>query len=136
MVHQYKLNGYNIVLDTCSGSVHAVDEVAYDIIAMYEAHSAEEIVERILSTYGDRPDVTREEVLLCLEDVAALKEAGKLFSAEELEGADPVLFTFDHIERILATFKTRNDAGEILKQNVNLRSALRKLNEFKQSITV
>ena len=85
MVHQYKLNGYNIVLDTCSGSVHAVDEVAYDIIAMYEAHSAEEIVERILSTYGDRPDVTREEVLLCLEDVAALKEAGKLFSADPYE---------------------------------------------------
>ena len=36
MVHQYKLNGYNIVLDTCSGSVHTVDEVAYDIIEMYE----------------------------------------------------------------------------------------------------
>ena len=32
MVHQYKLNGYNIVLDTCSGSVHSVDDVAYDII--------------------------------------------------------------------------------------------------------
>ena len=27
MVHQYQLNGYNIVLDTCSGSVHVVDEV-------------------------------------------------------------------------------------------------------------
>ena len=35
MVHQYQLNGYNIVLDTCSGSVHVVDEVAYDVIAMY-----------------------------------------------------------------------------------------------------
>ena len=34
MVHQYKLNGYNIVLDTCSGSVHVVDDVAYDIIEM------------------------------------------------------------------------------------------------------
>ena len=35
MVHQYKLNGYNIVLDTCSGAVHVVDEVAYDVIEMY-----------------------------------------------------------------------------------------------------
>ncbi len=35
MVHQYQLNGYNIVLDTCSGSVHVVDDVAYDVIAMY-----------------------------------------------------------------------------------------------------
>ena len=36
MVHQYQLNGYNIVLDSCSGSVHVVDDVAYDVIAMYK----------------------------------------------------------------------------------------------------
>ena len=28
MIHQYQLNGYNIVLDVYSGSVHAVDELA------------------------------------------------------------------------------------------------------------
>ena len=39
MVHQYQLNGFNIVLDTCSGSVHAVDPVAYDAISLYETHS-------------------------------------------------------------------------------------------------
>jgi len=44
MVHQYQLNGYNIVLDSCSGSVHVVDDVAYDVIAMYKEHSADEIV--------------------------------------------------------------------------------------------
>ena len=37
MIHQYKLNGYNIVLDTCSGSIHVVDEVAYDLIAGYKS---------------------------------------------------------------------------------------------------
>ena len=47
MVHQYQLNGYNIVLDSCSGSIHAVDEVAYDIIALYKQHEPEEIVRRI-----------------------------------------------------------------------------------------
>ena len=41
MVHQYQLNGYNIVLDTCSGSVHVVDDVAYDVIAMYQDRSEE-----------------------------------------------------------------------------------------------
>ena len=41
MVHQYKLNGYNIVLDTCSGAVHVVDEVAYDMIAAFEEKSEE-----------------------------------------------------------------------------------------------
>jgi len=43
MIHQYKLCGYNIVLDVCSGAIHAVDDVAYDIIAMFEENSREEI---------------------------------------------------------------------------------------------
>ena len=86
MVHQYKLNGYNIVLDTCSGSVHTVDEVAYDIIAMYKQNSKEEIVAEILKKYGDLPDVTEEEILLCMEDIAALEENGKLFSKDQFEG--------------------------------------------------
>ncbi len=36
MIHQYKLSGYNIVLDVYSGSVHAVDDVAYDAIALID----------------------------------------------------------------------------------------------------
>ena len=58
MLHQYKLNGYNIVLDTCSGSVHSVDDVAYDIIAMFEHASEDEIVAAMMDKYGDREDVT------------------------------------------------------------------------------
>ena len=85
MVHQYKLNGYNIVLDTCSGSVHTVDEVAYDIIEMYKTHSEDEIVSVILERYAHLPDVTKEEILLCLEDVKALEENGKLFSEDKFE---------------------------------------------------
>ncbi len=82
MMHQYKLNGYNIVLDTCSGSVHAVDEVAYDIIAMFETHEKEEIVRTLLEKYAGRPDVTEDELWLCLEDVEELKNAGKLFTPD------------------------------------------------------
>ena len=68
MLHQYKLNGYNIVLDTCSGSVHSVDEVAYDIIAMYETATADEIVSAMMEKYGDREDVTEEELRqLCVD---------------------------------------------------------------------
>ena len=62
MVHQYQLNGYNIVLDTCSGSVHVVDDVAYDVIAMYKEHSADEIVAALLAKYGSRPDVTEADL--------------------------------------------------------------------------
>ena len=85
MVHQYKLNGYNIVLDTCSGSVHTVDDVAYDIIELYPKSTAEEIVAFILDKYKDLPEVTREEVLECIRDVEALKERGKLYSEDKYE---------------------------------------------------
>ena len=85
MVHQYKLNGYNIVLDTCSGSVHTVDEVAYDIIAMYKESTPEEIVKVIMERYGNLPDVNEEEILACIEDIKALEAAGKLFSEDKYE---------------------------------------------------
>ena len=85
MVHQYKLNGYNIVLDTCSGSVHTVDEVAYDVISLYKSATEDEIVERVLAAWGHLPDVTREEILSCIEDVRALEERGKLFSKDAYE---------------------------------------------------
>ena len=45
MIHQYKLGGYNIVLDVCSGAVHVVDEVAYDIIEMFEEYDRQTIVD-------------------------------------------------------------------------------------------
>ena len=83
MVHQYKLNGYNIVLDTCSGSVHTVDEVAYDIIALYKEKSADEIVKEITEKYSD---ITPKDVLECLEDVKYLEENGKLFTPDTYEG--------------------------------------------------
>ena len=85
MVHQYKLNGYNIVLDTCSGSVHVVDEVAYDIIAMYKDKSTDEIVKCILDTYKDE-EITESNVLECIEDVKSLEDAGKLYTADTYEG--------------------------------------------------
>ena len=85
MVHQYKLNGYNIVLDTCSGAVHVVDEVAYDIIAMYKEKSPDEIVKYILETYTNE-EITEQDVLDCIEDVKSLENAGKLYTPDTYEG--------------------------------------------------
>ena len=81
MVHQYKLNGYNIVLDMASGSIHAVDEVAYDVIGLYK--QADETT--ILSTIANRYGVSEAEVRECLEDVRALEQEGKLFSEDAYE---------------------------------------------------
>ena len=36
MIHQYKSNGYNIVMDVNSGSVHVVDDIVYDMIPLVE----------------------------------------------------------------------------------------------------
>ena len=47
MIHRYKLGGMNIVLDICSGSVHLVDEVAYDMIGLFETESREAITAAI-----------------------------------------------------------------------------------------
>ena len=82
MVHQYKLNGYNIVLDTASGSVHAVDEVAYDIIEMYKTSTPEEITAVIKKKYDG---ITSDDVLECIDDIKSLEDAGKLYSKDEYE---------------------------------------------------
>ena len=100
MLHQYKLNGYNIVLDSCSGSVHDVDEVAYDMIAMYESHTKEDIIKAMLEKYGDRDDVNAEELELCYQDIEELKNTGKLF-------------TPDTFEDMAGTFKERS--GNVIK---------------------
>lgn len=82
MIHQYKMGGYNIVLDPNSGSVHSVDEVAYDIIGMYENHTPEEITKEIVDRYGEKEGVTPEDVAEVLEDIETLKKEGKLFSED------------------------------------------------------
>lgn len=80
MVHQYKLNGYNIVLDVFSGSVHSVDEVAYDIISMYQNKTKNEISKEITSKYEG---VTESDVEDCISDIEQLIADGKLFTEDK-----------------------------------------------------
>ena len=100
MLHQYKLNGYNIVLDTCSGSVHSVDEVAYDMIEGFQNTPKEELIKSLLEKYKDQDDVTEEELRLCYEDIEELKDNGQLF-------------TPDTYEDMAGTFKERS--GDVIK---------------------
>ena len=82
MIHQYKLNGLPIVLDTCSGSVHVVDDIAYDIIARYETQSREDILRAMLEKYGNREDVNETELADCYDQITELKNQGKLFTPD------------------------------------------------------
>ena len=85
MIHQYKLGGYNIVLDTCSGGIHVVDEVAYDIIARFESEDKDSIIAAMREKYADRADITSSDIDECYEQVVSLKESGKLFSPDTFE---------------------------------------------------
>ena len=84
MIHSFKLNGYNIVLDTASGSVHSVDDVAYDVIDMYENTPCEQIVREVANKYKDE-GVSEEDVRECIADVEELKAEGKLFSVDNFK---------------------------------------------------
>ena len=86
MIHQYKNNGYNIVLDVNSGMVHVVDDLVYDIIAMYETASKEEIMDEMLNKYSDAKlaeaiggNITKEDVEQAIADIEQLKADGNLF---------------------------------------------------------
>ena len=85
MIHQYKLGEYNIVLDICSGSVHAVDEVAYDIIAMFENNDRATVTAAMREKYADRADITDTDIEECYDQVVELKEAGKLFAPDTFQ---------------------------------------------------
>ena len=76
MIHQYKLGGYNIVLDICSGSVHAVDEIAYDIISLFEGNPRETVLAEAANMH---PEVSAADLAECYDQVEGLKNAGKLF---------------------------------------------------------
>ena len=85
MIHQYKLGGYNIVLDVCSGSVHVVDEVAYDMISLFEGSDRETVISAMAEKYDGREGITRRDLEECYDQVAALRDAGQLFTPDTFE---------------------------------------------------
>ncbi len=88
----------------------------------------------------DVPEAEKKEAInMTLRDYVARiytfageKYLQKMFRPEEIGRMDPVLFTYENIELILATFHTKDKDGMPVKQKVNIRSALRKLNQFKR----
>ncbi len=85
MIHSYKQNGYNIIIDQNSGCVHSVDDATFDIITQYEQKSKDEIKTDILKKYKNRADVTAEEIDVCFRDIDSLIADGRLFSEDKFE---------------------------------------------------
>ncbi len=125
MVHQFKNNGYNIVLDVNSGMIHVVDDLAYDIIELYETHDRGSIISAMVEKY------TKPE-FMCLitgqEDGA--KQGGKKDFCEDVEALirqikevlddveqlikDGALFTKDIYEEYIKDFKQRSTVVKAL----------------------
>jgi len=97
VIHQYKNNGYNIVLDVNSGSVHVVDDVVYDVIPLLEEYTREQITERLRTESGYSEDLIAEAI----EEVSQLKE-------QEL------LYTEDIYQNYIADFKKRKTVVKAL----------------------
>ncbi len=93
MIHQYKNNGYNIVLDVYSGAVHVVDDLCYDVIEVLNSKDTEPTVES-LSSEETKKDIleklsdsyAKADLLEALEDVTELTKQRTLFSKDIYEG--------------------------------------------------
>lgn len=96
MIHRYKNNGYNIVLDVNSGSVHVVDELVYDIIGLLDEGKEEAFIHETLKGQYEETDIA-----------AALKEIQELKDAE-------MLFTEDIYRDAIEHFKERETVVKAL----------------------
>ena len=83
MIHRYTQGGINVVLDVYSGGIHAVDDIAFEMIGLYEEKSKDEIVELLSEKY--KSDASREEISECYEQIAELEKSGKLFAKDNFE---------------------------------------------------
>ena len=79
MIHCYKSGGYNIVLDVASGSIHSVDDIAYDAICAFEGSSKDEVSRRIKGKHPELSDAGLSELF---SDIEHLRRSGKLFSED------------------------------------------------------
>lgn len=100
MIHQYKLNGVNIVLDTYSGSVHVVDDLSYDIIENYENKEKEEITNKMLEKYKNE-GITKKDIDETFSEIENLIKQGKLFSKDIFEGKNLDLKKRDNVIKAL-----------------------------------
>lgn len=88
MIHQYINNGYNIVLDVNSGSVHVVDPLSYELIALAdkrleEGRSEEEILTEAKEQF--KGQYSEEDITEALSEIWELKELGQLFAPDIYE---------------------------------------------------
>jgi uncharacterized protein len=108
VVHQYKNNGYNIVLDVNSGAIHVVDDLVYDVIALLIETASENVLEYIQNNASEKEIINRlegnykkEEIIEAISDIKELVE-------------DEALFTNDIYREYIMDFKKRKTVVKAL----------------------
>ena len=77
MIHRYRNNGFNIVLDVNSGSVHVVDDVTYEVIPLFEEGKEKEEIVTLLKDKYAVSDIEES-----FDEITQLKEDGSLFTED------------------------------------------------------
>lgn len=88
MIHQYKLNGFNIVLDTYSGSVHCVDDLSYDIIALYNEKKSKDEIESFMLEKYKKEGITKKDIEDTFSEIDQLIDSGQLFTEDVFRNAN------------------------------------------------
>lgn len=81
MVHQYKMGGYNVVIDVNSGAIHLVDDMTYDMIAMYEEADKQEIFKKLTAKY----EIDASEIEEAWQEIQERIADEELFSKDNYE---------------------------------------------------
>ena len=83
MIHKYKLNGLNIVLDVNSGGVHLVDELTYDLLdnvePPFDAECPQKVVDKLAKSYDE------QDIRDCYDEIVELYNDKILFSEDDYE---------------------------------------------------
>lgn len=80
MVHTYKLMGYNIALDVCSGAVHILDDISYDILSALGDSMPDVCPDRLYAL-----PYPKSEIDEAYAELSELKSSGQLFSEDDFE---------------------------------------------------
>ena len=74
MIHKFKQNGMNIVMDVNSGIVHVVDDMTYDVLDVYTGKNREDVLARFAGAYD------KKELAEVMDDLDGLIAKGMLFA--------------------------------------------------------
>lgn len=84
MIHKFKMQGKNIVVDVNSGAVHVIDDIAFDVLDYYKTDSKSDILVKLSSKYE------QSKIEEAVEEIEGLEKEGLLYSEDVYENYIPL----------------------------------------------